>query len=260
MAENRTVSVVIPCYNHGNFLRETVQSVLKSDYFPLEIIIVNDGSTDQSEQVALELIRQNPCVTYIAQENGGPSVARNRGIRMASGKYVLPLDADDLISPTYIRHAVELMEKGDARVVYCEAEFFGEKSGRWNLPPFSRRLLAHENMIFCSALYHREDWQNCGGYDESMTWGWEDWEFWISLLKNGGEVKKIPEVGFYYRISKKSRRKSTNGEAKAKTVHLINLKHRDFVYAQLAGPLRINRSLSRMTNLFLRNVLFQSLN
>jgi hypothetical protein len=87
-----------------------------------------------------------------------------------------------------------------------------------------------------------------------MTWGWEDWEFWISMLKTGGSVMKVPEVGFFYRISRNSRRKSTTRAAKIKTVKLINLKHRDFVYEQLSGPLRMNRSLSRVTNLLLKKM------
>ena len=254
MAENEKVSVVIPCYNHEKYLRETVLSVLNSDYSPLEVIIVNDGSTDHSGQVAMELVRQYPGVRYIEKKNSGPSAARNTGIGSASGKYILPLDADDLISPSYIRKAVELLKRENARVVYCEAEFFGEKTGKWILPPFSRRMLAEENMIFCTALYQREDWLRCGGYDETMTWGWEDWEFWISMLKTGGSVMKVPEVGFFYRISRNSRRKSTTRAAKIKTVKLINLKHRDFVYEQLSGPLRMNRSLSRVTNLLLKKM------
>lgn len=253
------VSVVVPCYNHGNFLEETVQSVLHSTYSPLEIIIVNDGSTDHSEEVAMELTRQHQNVLYILQKNSGPAAARNRGIAMARGIYILPLDADDLISPHYIEKAVELMEREQAKVVYCEAEFFGERSGKWNLPAFSVRLLARENMIFCSALYRKEDWLRCGGYDETMTWGWEDWEFWISMLEEGGVVRKLPDVHFFYRVGKNSRRKSTNRLAKVKTVQLINRKHRTFVYEQLSGPLRINRSLSRITNLFLKNVLFRNL-
>ena len=260
MSENGKVSVVIPCYNHEKYLRDTVLSVLNSDYSSLEVIIVNDGSTDRSEQIALELVGQYPELRYIAQENRGPSPARNAAIGLANGKYILPLDADDLIGPFYIRQAVELLEKENARLVYCEAEFFGEKNGKWVLPPFSRRKLACENMIFCSALYLREDWLRCGGYDETMTWGWEDWEFWISLLKEGGCVLKVPGTGFFYRISKNSRRKSTNREAKNKTVALINSKHRDFVYEQLSGPLRRNRSLSRTINLLLKNLGLLKLN
>lgn len=248
MPENDMVSVVVPCYNHAPFLAATVQSVLASAYSPLEVIIVNDGSTDPSEEVALELTHRYPNVHYAAQVNKGPAAARNHGIRLAAGTYILPLDADDLIAPRYIAEAVRLLSDEQVRVVYCEAEFFDQRQGPWKLPPFSRRLLARENMIFCSALFRKAEWQQCGGYDERMTWGWEDWEFWISMLKGGGEVRKIPEVGFYYRVRKHSRRKSTNREAKRKTIALINEKHQAFIREQLLGPLRFQRSHSRLIN------------
>jgi hypothetical protein len=135
-----------------------------------------------------------------------------------------------------------------AKVVYCKAEFFGEKTGYWELPDFSLRKLATDNLIFCCALYRKTDWELAGGYDELMTWGWEDWEFWIAMLKSGGDVVRLPFVGFFYRTRKDSRRKSTNKLAKRKTIDLINNKHYDFVRRELGGPLRFNRSLSRVIN------------
>jgi glycosyltransferase involved in cell wall biosynthesis len=243
------VSIIIPCFNHALFLEETVKSVLKSTYPNIEIVIVNDGSLDESEQVAIKLKNHHPNIIYILQENKGPSTARNKGIEAAAGKFILPLDADDLISPDYIQKAVDIFEnQQDVKLVYCEAEFFGERSGKWKLPDFSRKLLARENMIFCSAVFRKSDWQYAGGYSEEMTWGWEDWEFWISLLKNGGEVVKLPITGFFYRVTKGSRRKSTNKEAKRKTIELINIKHKEFLFQYLHGPLRINRSWSSFIN------------
>lgn len=259
MEQNDLVSVIIPCYNHAEFLEATIQSVVNSTYKPLEVIIVNDGSTDHSEQVAQKLAAKYSNVKYLFQKNQGPSAARNNGIKKAQGKYILPLDADDLISSEYIEEAVHYLHDGNTKLVYCEAEFFGEKQGRWKLPDFSRDKLVRDNMIFCSALYRKQDWESCGGYDERMTWGWEDWEFWISMLKNGGEVKKIPQVGFYYRVRKKSRRKSTNKEAKRKTIELINEKHKTFVYSHLGGPLRKSRSLSKIINLVYKNILGRKL-
>jgi glycosyltransferase involved in cell wall biosynthesis len=244
-----TVSIVIPCYNHALFLEETLASVLNSTYNDYEIIIVNDGSTDNSEAVANKLVNENANITYLYQANQGPSVARNYGIRTAKGKYILPLDADDRISADYIEKAVAVLESDPkVKVVYCEAEFFGEKSGKWKLPQFSRKYLARENMIFLSAMFRKADWESIGGFDERMTWGWEDWEFWISMLKNGGDVVRLPITGFFYRIRKGSRRKSTNKNAKRKTIALINEKHRTFIYKQLYGPMRMQRSCSVFVN------------
>lgn len=243
------VSIIIPCYNHAAFLEQTVLSVIASDYPSLEIIIVDDGSQDDSVIVAKQLSEKYTIVKAIQQKNQGPAAARNNGIRMASGSFILPLDADDLISKDYICRAIHEFQDETIRLVYCKAEFFGEKTGEWNLKPFSLNSLARDNMIFCSAIYRKKDWEAAGGYDERMTWGWEDWEFWISLLKNGGKVVKLPITGFYYRVRKNSRRKSTNREAKAKTIQLINSKHKEFVYKYLKGPLHYQRSWSKRINI-----------
>jgi glycosyltransferase involved in cell wall biosynthesis len=243
------VSIVIPCFNHEKFIAETIESVCQSSYQPIEIVVVNDGSSDNSELVVISLQNKYPNLKYISQNNAGPAAARNRGIRESEGKYILPLDADDLISPDYIEKAVEVLENDSlVKLVYCNAEFFEERTGEWKLKPFSPGSLAMDNMIFCSAIYRKEDWIAAGGYDERMIWGWEDWEFWISLLKNGGEVVKLSITGFYYRVRKNSRRKTTNKDAKAKTIALINDKHKDFVYMYLNGPLHFQRSLSKKIN------------
>jgi glycosyltransferase involved in cell wall biosynthesis len=253
MESNPLVSIVIPCYNHEQFIEETIRSVSQSTYSPLEIIVVNDGSTDGSEDVIKTLQKHYLNLKYFSQENEGPAAARNNGIRKSKGKYILPLDADDLISPDYIANGVKILsENNEVKLVYCEAEFFGERSGKWKLPPYSPKLLARENMIFCSAIYRKEDWERVGGYTEEMTWGWEDWEYWIALLKEGGEVVKLPFTGFYYRVRKGSRRKSTNREAKQKTINLINAKHLDYEKKYLLGPLRFNRSWSYLINLMNR--------
>lgn len=253
MNQHQPVSVVIPCYNHAAFLSDTVESVLKSDYPEIEILIVDDGSRDSSPEVARQLERGHANVRYIHQPNNGPARARNNGIRQAKGTYILPLDADDLISPTYLSEAVAVLgQRPEVKVVYCEAEKFGEKTGRWNLKPFSRALLARDNMIFVSAIYRKADWEACGGYAEDMVWGREDWEFWISMLKGGGEVVKLPNVGFYYRIRSTSRRKGMTSERKRRIIDYINRKHRDFIHAQLNGPLRFQRTHSRRYNTLLK--------
>ncbi|MDP2041723.1 MAG: glycosyltransferase family A protein [Algoriphagus sp.] len=252
---NPLVSIVIPIYNQAQFLEETFEAVINSTFKQVEIIIVDDGSTDGSSEVALKLKHKYPeKVSVIIQENSGPAKARNEGIKIARGNYILPLDGDDLISSTYIANAVKVLEENpEVKVVYSEAEKFGDKMGKWILKPFSLRSLSLDNMIFVSAFYRKKDWEIVGGYDERMTWGWEDWEFWINMLKSGGEVVKLPETGFFYRIRKNSRRKSTNKKSKQKTIDLINSKHLDFLALHINGPLQYQRSLSPLIN-FIKGV------
>lgn len=249
------VSIITPCFNQGHFLEETILSVLESTYPAIEMIIVDDGSTDQSVEVALAFSKSHPHIKLHQQANSGPSVARNQGIRLAKGKYILPLDADDLLSKDYIARAVVVMENDpEVKVVYCRARKFGDKEEKWILPDYSPHLLARKNMIFVSAMYRKTDWERCGGYAEEMTWGFEDWEFWISLLKSGGKVVRLPITGFFYRIREKSRRKSVTKKGRDLTVAFINKKHPDFIYQHLHGPLRRNKTWSKPINLFLKMV------
>ena len=243
------ISVIIPLYNQAEYLKETIKSILASTYNKIEIIIVNDGSTDDSLELAKSLSEKHSIISCYSQKNQGPSVARNLAIKYAKGYYILPLDADDLIDSNYISEAIRILEeKSDVKVVYCEAEKFDGKKGYWNLKPFDLSLLARDNMIFVSAIYRKLDWKNVGGYAEEMTWGSEDWEFWISMLKDGGGVVKLPFVGFYYRIRANSRRKSVDTGKKKKIIDFINMKHSDFIKNQLKGPLRYQRTHSKLIN------------
>jgi glycosyltransferase involved in cell wall biosynthesis len=249
------ISILVPCYNQGIYLKETIQSALASSYRPLEILIINDGSTDNSLELAQELENQHPEVRVLDQANAGVTKARNAGIAAAQGEYLLPLDGDDLISPAYIQQGLAILAtRPEVKVVYCQAEKFSD-SGRkpWKLKPFSLQQLAKDNMIFVSALFRKVDAVAVGGFSEDMQLGREDWEFWIKLLKNGGEVIQLPLVGFFYRITPNSKRKKTGGTAfKKARIAYLNAKHADFFERELNGPLRIQRSWSKPYNTLLK--------
>ena len=253
MAETPLVSIIVPCYNQEAFISETITSILGSDFTNFEIIIVDDGSTDLSLEIVENWRKKDPRIQHFLQLNGGPSVARNHAIRKASGRYILPVDGDDLISREYISHAVRVLEEQhEVKVVYCQAEKFGAENKPWMLKPFSRPALAQGNMIFVSAMFRKTDWEKAGGFAEEMTWGFEDWEFWISMLKETGEVVQLPFVGFYYRIQKKSRRKSVNQKGRQLTYSFINQKHKEFIYQHLNGPIRKSKTWSKPINTIYR--------
>jgi glycosyltransferase involved in cell wall biosynthesis len=249
------ISILVPCYNQGIYLKETIQSALASSYRPLEILIINDGSTDNSLALAQELENQHPEVRVLDQANTGVTKARNAGIAAAQGQYILPLDGDDLISPAYIEQGLAILAtRPEVKVVYCQAEKFTD-SGRkpWKLKPFSLQQLAKDNMIFVSALFRKADALAVGGFSEDMKLGREDWEFWIKLLKNGGEVVQLPLVGFFYRLTPNSKRKKTGGTAfKKARIAYLNAKHADFFERELNGPLRIQRTWSKPYNTLLK--------
>ncbi len=226
---NTQVSIIVPCYNQAQYLDECLQSVLEQSYSDWECIIVNDGSPDDTEEVATRWIEKDSRFKYVYQENGGLSSARNAGISIAQGEYILPLDADDKIAPNYISLAVQsFQEDVSLKVVYCKAEKFGNETGMWQLPPFSIYDLCRFNMIFCSAIFKRKDWELVGGYDVTMIYGLEDWEFWIAVLKNGGNVKCLDLIGFYYRIRENSMTRRINLEHRRFLENYVVKKHIDF--------------------------------
>lgn len=253
--ENPLVSIVTPCYNQAKYLRETVENALQSSYRPLEIILINDGSTDNSLELAQEIARVHPEVVVLSQPNSGVSVARNLGIQTAKGDIILPLDGDDLIAPNYIKEAVKVMtSRPEVKVVYSQGIKFDQNGQKkWKLKPFSRYQLARNNMIFPSAFFWKKDALKVGGFSEDMTMGREDWEFWIKMLKNGGEVVQLPFLGYFYRLTPTSKRKKTaTHQKKIERLAYLNAKHMDFFERELNGPLRIQRTWSKPYNTLLK--------
>ena len=204
------VTVVIPCYNHGEFLLETLDSVQAQTFDDYEVVIVDDGSTDPATCTLLRNLN-SPKVKVIHTQNQGVSAARNRAIAEAIGEYILPLDADDMIASTYLEKAVAVLDaRPDVAVVFGERLMFGEREGIFPLPDYEPRRLLTENLIYPAAMFRKTDWQKVGGYCEAMVHGWEDWEFWISMSKLGRNIVKLPEVLFLYRVRSSSRDHSLN--------------------------------------------------
>lgn len=199
------VSIIVPCYNAGELLFEAMESALAQTYGDVEIVIVDDGSTDGRTREILDSASW-PRTRIIRQDNAGPAAARNRAVAAALGAYILPLDADDRIDPTYVEKAVAVLEaRAEVGVVYCKAMRFGAESGPWHLPAYSLRELVIDNVIFVTAMYRREDWSAVGGYNEVLRHGVEDYEFWVKIVGLGREVVQLDDFLFHYRIQPKSR-------------------------------------------------------
>lgn len=201
-----SISIVIPCFNDGAYIQEAISSLEEQTIQDFEIIVVDDASTDGTTPQMLASLSHPRLTTIYLDTNSGPAVARNRGIAQAKGKYILPLDADDKIAPTYLEKAKAVLDANEKiGIVYCEAELFGEKQGKWELPPYAFPQILVSNMIFATGMYRKKDWEEVGGYRENMRQGNEDYDFWLSLLELGREVYQIPEILFSYRIKKTSR-------------------------------------------------------
>lgn len=194
------VSVVIPNYNHGEFLPEAVASVSSMKRDHVEIIVVDDGSTDELTRSEIKRIESSG-VRMIRQENKGLAAARNAGISASKAEYIFPLDADDRARPAPILRAIEVLDaRPEIGVVYGDVELFGVRSGHWTAGPFSAAKLMKKNYISCSALFRRTVWEQVGGYDGTMpVQGLEDWDFWVGAYEHGWQFAYLPEPLFEYR-------------------------------------------------------------
>jgi len=229
---NSLVSIIIPFFNQGKFILETLENVLHQEYENCEIIIINDGSNDTHSISVLNQI-EDPKINIIHIPNQGVCGARNMGVRHANGKYLLFLDADDKISTAYIKDAVHILEtRPDIKVVSCKVELFGEKRGEMNLPDFSLDLLIARNILVISCLFRAQDYELTGGFNENMKDGFEDWDFWLSLLGKGGKVFKIDKVGFFYRIRNTSRNYSIDPQKMKLLRKQIYLNHQ-YLYSKI---------------------------
>jgi glycosyltransferase involved in cell wall biosynthesis len=199
MTDKKLVSIIVPCYNYARYLPEALDSVLAQTYEDWECIIINDGSVDNTEQVALEYCRKDVRFKYFYKENGGHSSARNFGITNSLGKYILPLDADDKISKDYLKEAIQVIEnKEGVKLVTGQVQQFGDVHEKLVMPAYTLRSYLIVNYISISSLFRRSDYNAANGFDEKML-GFEDWDLFIKILKNGGEVVELPFCCLFYR-------------------------------------------------------------
>ena len=235
------ISIIVPCYNQAQYLDECLQSVLDQTYHDWECIIVNDGSPDNTAEVATNWLEKDARFKYFDKENGGLSSARNFGIGKAEGEWILPLDCDDYISNDYLDLAHKHFDNQNLKVIYGAAQKFGVQNEKWELKEFTLANLATENLIFCSAFYRKEDWRKVGGYDQNLLHGLEDWDFWISLLKDGGKVLKLQEICFFYRIKNNSMLFELKRNHELTATKFIEKKHIDFFHEQLGTIYQLHR-------------------
>ncbi len=193
------VSVIIPCYNQGHFVDEAIDSALGQTFGDLDIIVVNDGSTDPRTISHLSSLSV-PRTRVLHTRNCGLAGARNNGIAATNARYVLPLDADDKLAPTYVERAVAVLEaQPGVGVVFGGGEFFGARKGRCPFPPFSAERMLVDNCVNANSIFRRELWVRAGGYCTDFRSGCEDWDFWLSVLELGASFHDLGEVAFHYR-------------------------------------------------------------
>ena len=244
------LSVIIPCFNHGQFLLEAIASVEACPKDLYEIIIINDGSSDPFTLEVISSLKKKGYLV-IEQHNQGQAEARNTGIKAAKGHYILPLDSDNKIREEMIIKGVDILEnRPDVGVVYGDIKFFNndeknykfripdgygtaedlnEREWIWRLPDFHLYRMVIMYYLDACAVFRKSAWQECGGYDTKIPVnGFEDWELWLNIAQRGWKFHHIPEVLHDYRFIYDPLHKEWHVPEKHKLAKkYIQEKHRD---------------------------------
>lgn len=219
------VSVVIPCYNKAEYVGATIKSALEQNFDDYEIIVINDGSTDNSLDVIDAAIKDNPNdvpVRVVTQQNANVSVARNHGISLSKSKYVTCLDADDTLHPDFLRRLVIMADANpNVGIAYCDMATFSKNDGQ--VVPlqgndFSYEQLLKSNYIPCANVFRRAAFEQTDGYREIHP-SWEDYDMWIQITKRGWIGTRVAEPLFNYRVLGDGR----NAQSQSLAFHLRSL-------------------------------------
>lgn len=193
------VSIVIPCYNGAGTILQSVESCISQTYKYIEVIIVNDGSTDESLSVIEGIASQDVRISAFSQENLGPAYARNFGASKAKGKYIVFLDADDFIAPTFIQECVDVFNtNSEMDIVFSITNKFEQEVGEWRLLDFSPQKILIGNCFPITSMMSLEKFKDIGMFDTQLNHA-EDWEMWIRMTNQYPNVFKIPKPLFFYR-------------------------------------------------------------
>ena len=195
--------MIIPCFNHGQFLIEAIASFERGAPPNCELIIVNDGSTEPRTLEILNVLR-GAGYFIMDQENQGLSAARNAGIKAAAGRYILPLDADNKLRAGFMEAAIAILNGSrETGIVYGYRQFFGTRTDVDEVAEFDLEEMLTFNYIDASAVFRKQVWADCGGYDQRLS-PLEDWDLWIGAAEKGWRFQRLLQVTFDYRMRPES--------------------------------------------------------
>jgi glycosyltransferase involved in cell wall biosynthesis len=220
------VSIIVPCYNGGRFLDGLMAALDRQTFRDFEIIIIDDGSTD--ELTARKLAELKDRVRVIRQPNGGLPAARNSGARAARAAIMMMHDCDDTIEPSYLAETVPVLQSApsDVAIAFTHTQLVGGRSGVVTYY-FNRFDLLFGNVIGAGVLVRKKCWSAVGGYDETMRGGYEDWDFNLRLVEAGFRGIEIAKPLFNYRVA-----------SEEQTPSMMSVIHNQGLYAELWRKLR----------------------
>ena len=203
MMSDFSISIIIPCYNDSQYLGECLQSILAQTFKHWEAIVVDDASTDGDVRAIVEGFH-DPRIRFVRHEqNRGPAAARNTGVRHAVAQIIVPLDADDRLSPIYLEVILENLRDQSVDFVYCDVQCFGDSTTIWRSRPFDPvAVVCKYQYILGTAPFRREVWTRCGGWcEEPVFRSYEDNDFWLSVIQQGFRGVYVAQPLYQYRIS-----------------------------------------------------------
>lgn len=225
------VSIIITAYNYGQFVAQAVQSALDQSYSNVEVIVVDDGSTDNTDEILIAFGSQ---ITHIKQPNSGVVRARNNGASHASGEYLLFLDADDYLPTDFVAVCVsKFTDFPEVDIVYTDRMVISKKKFRYQSRQWNKNFLLLSNYIGMSTLMKRSSFEQVGGYREKLNnkKSYEDWDLWLTLSEKGYIGLYCPQTFYYHRKLQSGSRNDANTWQKAYLRWpLIKLHWRSYVH------------------------------
>jgi glycosyltransferase involved in cell wall biosynthesis len=251
------VSVIVPCYNSGKTLSRTIDSVIRQTWENIEIIIINDGSTDRSTIELLGYLSTKPKIIVHSQSNKGLASARNSGIRISKGEFILPLDSDDWLDDNAIKLMLDSANQNNRNnIVFSNIKLEGEKVGvkETYCNPFEQ--LFSNQLPYCM-LFPKSVFNEISGYDESFLFGLEDWDLNIRLFINKHNFMKVNKSIFHYWVDKRGMFQSVTSKKFGYIFTQIMQKNSDtYVVSNLLKLMKCSKKIPSHRNMFFYLIIY----
>jgi len=220
MFQKDLVSIVIPAYNAEKTVIETLESVINQVYKNIEVIVINDGSTDNTFNIVQEFASAHSNIKVFSKSNEGLPETRNYGFQYVSGEYLVFLDADDLLDATYVSSCIkEYHNNSQLDIVHTQTQLFERETGVLQSEDYSKEAILRTNCFTATAMMKSSNFKAIGLYDTNLKFA-EDWEMWIRMTAQFDNVYKINKPLFYYRkrhtkdsMTDENRRENISDEA-----------------------------------------------
>lgn len=195
------ISVIISVYNTEPYLEACLNSVVDQTFSDIEIICINDGSTDNSAAILSQYAQKDSRIKIINQNNTGVVIARNNAIKQAQSNILYILDSDDIIDKTTLEKSYNALISGKGDIITCRVLTFGIKNQEMFLPSPTKLNMAFGNCLINAALFKKSLFNQSGGFDQLFKNGLEDYDLWLNMIyRQNAKIYRIPEVLFFYRL------------------------------------------------------------